>query len=385
MKRVMLLAALGVALAASSVHAAETYKEAFSAARKKYKARDYKGAKESFGEALKLAETASDKASALLYMGYAAYSLKDYDDALGFFEKAAATEDASPSIRSNAHLYVGHSLDGKKEYDKALAAYEKVAAIPKGRGRDKAVALTCAGLIYGSRKKDVAKARAEFEKVLAMDSARGTYKGRAAYELGKTYVAEKLWDKARECFAKTAAMPGVSDYYVSWSRYMIGECYRNEKKHKEARAEYDKVVNMKGGSTTARKRAQRRIADVEIARTIQVIQRRLVALKAKHSQLSGIANARTTGLSLEYNKGTVSWPQGKGGGPKFSVQDGCRLRVHLAYPVDKGNEGAMDQGCFYRKAKLSLSFYLFTTGAGDQIRKAVRQEVKQLAARLGNK
>jgi len=127
-----------------------------------------------------------------------------------------------------------------------------------------------------------------------------------------------------------------------------------------------------------------------IGTTLSAIQARLLEIKDGHPQLSEFADTRLTDTRLEYEKGEVSWPKGKMGGPRFNVKDGCHLRVSFRYPVEtEPTWAAADQGAYYPSSGLSWSFLLFSDPDNpdhDAFEKAARgivvQECTKLAEQL---
>jgi len=110
---------------------------------------------------------------------------------------------------------------------------------------------------------------------------------------------------------------------------------------------------------------------------ISRVHQRLSAIKGRHPQLSAIDSATLSPTSLVYDKGTVSWPEGKMGGPRFTVPSGCHLHVSLAHPIPQERAiGAMDQGRYYPEAQLQVELLFLCAGDdADTFRKALRSIV----------
>lgn len=123
-----------------------------------------------------------------------------------------------------------------------------------------------------------------------------------------------------------------------------------------------------------------------IGATLSAIQVRLLAIKDQYRQLIEFGDARLGATRLDYEKGKMSWPDGKTGGPKFDVKDGCQLRVAISYPMAATPTlAAADQGGCYPYADLSYSFFLSSdpnNPAHDAFEKAVREIVNQESAKL---
>jgi len=128
-----------------------------------------------------------------------------------------------------------------------------------------------------------------------------------------------------------------------------------------------------------------------IRHTVSTIHARLSEVMDKYPQLSDLADARLSDTGLDYEKGEISWPKGKMSGAKFSVKDGCRLRLVVSYPVEGSiTQAAADQGGYDAHAKLSWSFFLSSDwGNPDHdafekvVRGIVREEIRMIAAQFG--
>jgi hypothetical protein len=123
-----------------------------------------------------------------------------------------------------------------------------------------------------------------------------------------------------------------------------------------------------------------------IGTTLSAIQAGLLRIKGEYPQLSEFAQARLSDTRLDYEKGQISWPKGKMGGPQFNVKDGCHLRVSFGYPVEtEPTIAAMDQGLYCPYAGLSCSLFLFSDLENPHqaaFEKAVRDIVMQERAKL---
>ena len=123
-----------------------------------------------------------------------------------------------------------------------------------------------------------------------------------------------------------------------------------------------------------------------IQSSLRAMQARLVGMKGQYPQLSELGHARLEATRLEYKKGEVSWPEGKMGGPRFSVKDGCHLQVTFRYPVEtEPTVAAGDQGAYCPYAGLFCSFLLFSdpdNPGHDAFEKDVRDIVMRERAKL---
>jgi TPR repeat protein len=116
-----------------------------------------------------------------------------------------------------------------------------------------------------------------------------------------------------------------------------------------------------------------------MAECISRIQARLLEIHKYHPQLSDIQMATVSPSTLGYSKGTVSWPDGELGAPRFSDPDGCQLMISLAHPAPpKQSKGTMVQGTYFPQVELNVDVLFVCTGRdAGALQQAVQAIVKE--------
>jgi len=187
----------------------ETYQQAYEAAQAKIRAKDYAGARADLAEAVKLAQ--------------------------------------SPKDRASAQFRIAETYETEKNYEKTREAIQKVLTWKDVRPADKYYALYKIGTTHYAEK-DYATAAEVYLKARDVETLTPAYKTRAYTYLAYTYQRQKDHVKLRRVCADILKIEGLSVGYRADAQYMIAESYYADRDFVRAKQEYEKVreVDPKG-------------------------------------------------------------------------------------------------------------------------------------------
>lgn len=208
--------------AVAQTTAPETYEQARTAARAKYEARDFEGARQAMERALKLATTPGEKSAAL--------------------------------------MRIGQALSDQKQFAAARATWQQVLELPGSPSNDvlsTRLAIATSWQYEGQH----ARTRAELEAVAALPEADSTLKRIVQFGVAGTYFNEKDFEHAREAFATIADDPKAEPYLRYQAQQQIGEAHFKERDFAAARAAWEKVLALPQLRPALAVGAESRIAD----------------------------------------------------------------------------------------------------------------------------
>ena len=186
----ILLGLAGIMLLVGNLSAQDFHTE-YNAGMKKYKAKDYAGARINFTSALKSEATAYQKSHAQFCIGLCFYFEGNYPAAKLECAKVLAMTDADPYYKSSAQLRIGDCFCCERNYPAA---------------------------------------RAEYAKVLDIKNAHPHHKSSAQLRIGNCFYYEKNYPAARAEYAKVLDMKDANPHHKSSAQLRIAYCYREQGK-----------------------------------------------------------------------------------------------------------------------------------------------------------
>jgi TolA-binding protein len=180
-------------------------------------------------------------------LGYAAFSQKNYTEALGMFQKyVAAMKDAAVRTVADAYNRIGDCQFMQPSYWLALESYDRAW---KYNLSSPDYACFQKGFTYGLVDRHERKVETLTELIVSYPKSK--YVNDALFELGKSYVTLGKNEQAVGSFKRLIAdYPGSS--YVSKSLLQLGLLYYNMDNNKEALNHYKRVVSDYPSSSDAR-------------------------------------------------------------------------------------------------------------------------------------
>ncbi len=237
---------------ATTLIAAESYKEALEKGMAEYKAKKYQDAAVMLNEAAKLAKTPDEKYNSMYYQGYSLGKMRKYTEAAKIFAELKEVEELSAGQRNNAFKNYLRNIYNDKRYTDVIDVAEKTIADDKASKNMKTTSAYMACLASNRTQKYDDKTK--WAKKLQEINPKGIWHSRGLIYQAQALRAQKKYKEAEEILNK--------DVIAKMHPYRQGDAYfelvnikNAEKKYEEAISEYITVYNLPKGHKNHKERA----------------------------------------------------------------------------------------------------------------------------------
>lgn len=230
----------------------ENYSDAMGVASVDFLKGEYDEAITELAEAVSLAKTNDEKATALFQMGNMYLVQKKFAEARKVYAEVLTMNPIKPVIKGAVLMPYADSYSAEGKYHEARVEYNQMLSIAN---------LPASFRFYAQRKKvetylsarQYAQAREESAKLNSYKKLFAVTGVVAAYYIGESYLDEGNFKNARKQFAKAIDVTkndlqqedgNLFDIYQQQARLGIGESYFKEKKYDKAKAEYNTIIRM---------------------------------------------------------------------------------------------------------------------------------------------
>jgi tetratricopeptide (TPR) repeat protein len=271
---------------AVAVMAAETYKEAWTKGLKEYKAKKYKEAVVTLGEAAKLAKTPAEKYTSMCHQGYALQRSRKYNEAAKVFDDLMKVDKLSVPQKDNAFNQYMHNIYWSRKYKDLFAITAKTMADDKATNAMKTSGAYLSCLASGNSRKYADKIN--YAKKLIELNSKGVWHSRGLIYQAQALRGQKKFEAAMNLLPK--------EVIVKMHPHRQGEAYLERgnikagiKKYSEAVIEYIVVYELPKGHPTHKATA--------IVQTIEVLN------SAGTPEAAAVWIERVDGIKNQYWKG----------------------------------------------------------------------------------
>ncbi len=217
---------------AAASMAAESYKEAWDKGYKEYKAKKYKEAAVTLGEAVKLAKTPAEKYSSMYHQGYALQRVRKFADAAKVYEELLNVDKLTQAQKDKAFSQYLHNVYWGKNYKEVVAIAEKTLADEKASKNIKTTSVYLACLASGNLNKNEDKIK--WARKMQELWPSGTWHDRGLIYQAQALRTMKKYDEADAVLSKEA----VAKMHPYWQ----GEAYLERGRIKAYNKKYDEAV-----------------------------------------------------------------------------------------------------------------------------------------------